>query len=360
MLVSIVITNFNYGAYLRSAIDSALNQSYPLVEIIVIDDGSTDNSREIIKSYGRRIHPILKSNGGQNSCFNIALIHSRGAVIVFLDADDVLFDNAIELHVEGFRDPGVVKSNGYLEVTDHALRPIGALIPSRLAPSGDYRERLLELGPEAYRSSFTSGNAWSREFLERVLPLPLDGPLGADGFLTAVDPLFGRIESIDSPIGQYRLHDCNKGPLNPKYGTEYLKKFVHRYECRMNYTSMWAMRLGYKPECEKWDNHMGWRRALAHQALYLSGEKSRAIPFAQLFCAPLQTASSSIYKKIYLTIALSLTKILPHVLALPLAHSILRRSFQKLHVRSGVIRTSSDPDGNYFDRSKSMRSKLLL
>ena len=343
MLVSIIITNFNYGAYLRSAIDSALNQGYPSIEIIVVDDGSTDNSREIIESYGQRIASILKDNGGQNSCFNIALNRSRGDVIVFLDADDVLFDNAVELHVERFRDPSVVKSNGYLEVTDDALRPIGALIPSRLAPSGNYRERLLQIGPAAYRSSFTSGNAWSRDFLEKVMPLPLDGSLGADGFLTAVDLLFGRIESIPQPIGQYRLHDCNKGPLSPTYGVEYLRKFVNRYERRMDYAAMWAEKLGYQPDCAQWATHMSWRRALAHQTLVLSGDTNRAIPSSRLILAPLRSKSSSFHKKAYLTISLGLTKILPRRLALPLAHSLLRKSFQKLHARSGVTRHRATP-----------------
>jgi glycosyltransferase involved in cell wall biosynthesis len=338
MLVTIVITNFNYGAYLRAAIDSALNQRYPSIEIIVVDDGSTDNSREIIASYGQQIVAILKDNGGQNSCFNIALKRSKGDVIVFLDADDVLFDNAVELHVERFRDPSVVKSNGYLEVTDDALRPIGAMIPSRLAPSGNYRERLLQIGPAAYRSSFTSGNAWSRDFLEKVMPLPLDGSLGSDGFLTAVDLLFGRIESIPLPIGQYRLHDSNKGPLSPTYGIEYLRKFVHRYERRMDYAAMWAEKLGYTPDRTQWVTNMGWRRALAHQALYLSGDKNESIPSTRLILAPLRSENSSFQRKAYLTISLSLTKMLPRSLALPLAHSLLRKSFQKLHTRSGIGR----------------------
>jgi glycosyltransferase involved in cell wall biosynthesis len=59
-LVSIIITNYNYGRYLRAAIDSALAQTYPQVEVIVVDDGSTDGSREIIEAYGKRVIPIIK------------------------------------------------------------------------------------------------------------------------------------------------------------------------------------------------------------------------------------------------------------------------------------------------------------
>ena len=65
MLVSIIITNYNYGQFLAQAIESALAQTYPHVEVIVIDDGSTDHSAGIIRSYGKRISPIFKPNGGQ-------------------------------------------------------------------------------------------------------------------------------------------------------------------------------------------------------------------------------------------------------------------------------------------------------
>lgn len=61
-LVSIIINNYNYGRFLREAIDSALNQTYPHVEVIVVDDGSTDGSQEIITSYGDRVIPVLKEN----------------------------------------------------------------------------------------------------------------------------------------------------------------------------------------------------------------------------------------------------------------------------------------------------------
>jgi glycosyltransferase involved in cell wall biosynthesis len=66
-LVSILINNYNYGRFLTEAIDSALNQTYSNIEVIVVDDGSTDNSQEIIKSYQDKIIPILKPNGGQAS-----------------------------------------------------------------------------------------------------------------------------------------------------------------------------------------------------------------------------------------------------------------------------------------------------
>src|SRR5204862_6396073 len=69
-LVSVIINNYNYAAYLGDAIDSALRQDYSQKEVLVVDDGSTDRSRDVIAGYGSRITPIFKANGGQASALN--------------------------------------------------------------------------------------------------------------------------------------------------------------------------------------------------------------------------------------------------------------------------------------------------
>ena len=90
MLVSIIINNYNYARFLRAAIDSALGQSYASIEVLVVDDGSTDQSRAIIDSYGDRVKSILKKNGGQASALNAGFAQCQGDIVIFLDADDVL------------------------------------------------------------------------------------------------------------------------------------------------------------------------------------------------------------------------------------------------------------------------------
>ncbi len=89
LLASIIVNNYNYGRFLAEAIESALSQTYANTEVIVVDDGSTDNSRDIIASYKDQIIPVLKENGGQASAFNAGFQASSGEVIFFLDADFV-------------------------------------------------------------------------------------------------------------------------------------------------------------------------------------------------------------------------------------------------------------------------------
>lgn len=95
-LISVVIPIYNGGRYLRACIDSALNQTYPQFEIIVVNDGSTDNSLEILKSYGDRIRIIDQTNSGPAVARNNGVKASLGELVAFLDQDDVWDDIKLE------------------------------------------------------------------------------------------------------------------------------------------------------------------------------------------------------------------------------------------------------------------------
>src|SRR2546423_2847131 len=94
--ISIIISSYNYARFLREAIDSALTQTYPYVEVIVVDDGSTDDSPRMIREYGERVRAIIKPNGGQASAWNAGFAASGGDAIIFLDSDDLLLPAAAE------------------------------------------------------------------------------------------------------------------------------------------------------------------------------------------------------------------------------------------------------------------------
>src|SRR3954453_639125 len=108
-VASIIVTNHNYGRWLREAIDGALNQTYGDIEVVVVDDGSTDDSRNIIASYGAPITPVLQPNLGQAAAINAGFATSTGDPVLVLDADDVLCSTAIERAVEALRGPAVAQ-----------------------------------------------------------------------------------------------------------------------------------------------------------------------------------------------------------------------------------------------------------
>src|SRR3954454_14414573 len=106
---SVIINNFNYARFLADAIDSALAQTHPNTEVIVVDDGSTDESASVIAAYGDRIAPVLKGNGGQASAYNAGYERSSGDIVCFLDADDMLLVDAIGSAADAFSVEDVVK-----------------------------------------------------------------------------------------------------------------------------------------------------------------------------------------------------------------------------------------------------------
>jgi glycosyltransferase involved in cell wall biosynthesis len=145
-LVSIIIINFNYGRFLRQAIDSALDQTYRPVEVVVVDDGSTDCSREIMRSYGDQIVSVLKKNGGQGSAFNFGFAKTSGEIACFLDSDDALLPDAIERIIALFDPPDIVKVHWPLWIIDSAGARTGRVKEPEL-PEGDFREIVYREGP---------------------------------------------------------------------------------------------------------------------------------------------------------------------------------------------------------------------
>ena len=209
-LVSIIITNHNYARYLSDAINSALKQTYERKEIIVVDDGSTDDSRQVISNYHDRIIAVFKDNGGQGSAFNRGFCTCNGDIVFFLDADDLLVPNAVELVVKRWG-PNIIKIHYRLRVIDGQGTPSDSFMPPKkyLMPNGDVRAQLLSQG--TYMTSPCSGNAYCRYVLEKVLPIPdEDWRMSADVYLQISSAFYGNVMSIEEVLGCYRIHGDNK------------------------------------------------------------------------------------------------------------------------------------------------------
>ena len=213
-LFSIVINNRNYARFLRDAIDGALMQSWPAVEVVVVDDGSTDESRSIIEGYGGAVQAHFLGHGGQTAAMNIGFGAATGEWIVFLDADDLIDHSAIARVARAIK-TDTVKVHWPLRVVDSIGRGVGAITPNRRLSRGDLRTELLRYGPESQVYPPTSGNAWRASILRQLFPLPeVERVLGvgsasADYYLSCVVPLYGNVAAIDEPQGARRVHGGN-------------------------------------------------------------------------------------------------------------------------------------------------------
>ncbi|MEP0751662.1 glycosyltransferase [Trichocoleus sp. Lan] len=218
--VSIAINNYNYARFLSQAIDSALSQTYPHVEVIVVDDGSTDNSREVIASYGDKILPVLKENGGQASAFNAGFAASKGDIVCFLDADDTFVPEKAEKVVEALGDrpdlgwcfhPLKFVDEKLVEINDKKLKTSPDLFReydlTQLTKSGRFYKNF------PYPS--TSGLCLKRSLLQQILPMPdkAGSTLLNDAFLIFSSLGLSKGIVLDKELSLYRVHGKNANAI---------------------------------------------------------------------------------------------------------------------------------------------------
>jgi len=202
--VSVVVCNYNYGRFLEATLRSVVGQTVPC-EVIVVDDGSTDDSPGILARWAGRVKVILQPNGGQVAAYNTGFAASRGDVVVFLDSDDLLDPDLAEQLSHAFA-PGVVKVHWPMRLIDEAGQPIGGRTPNALA-TGDVGKAFLRHG-FLYASAPGSGNAYRRSALASLFPLPTDAVdrHGADFFTIYGVAVFGEVRALPEIAGSYRLH----------------------------------------------------------------------------------------------------------------------------------------------------------
>lgn len=245
-LVSIVINNYNYDLFLKEAIDSALNQTYPNTEVIVVDDGSTDKSREIIASYENKIIPVSKANGGQASAINAGFAASQGQFICLLDSDDIWLPQKVEKVAEAFCSyPAAVVVYHKVQNIDDTGSAHGQPWPPYNLIRGDISSQVARTGgwwpfPPSTALSFR------REFLCKVMNIPeQDYRICADSYLADLAPFWGEVVGIEQALSYYRIHIKNQWN-NQSASAEKVQtnRDLQYHELRVNILNRTLKRLG--------------------------------------------------------------------------------------------------------------------
>lgn len=207
-LVSVIINNYNYGRFIRECIDSVLKQTYADWELIIVDDGSKDESREIIMEYVNqypdRITAVFQPNGGQGAACNAGYALSKGDIICFLDSDDYWYPEKLDIIVRAHdthplvahnQDRAVSFGNTNIEIYDYR----------------DQGQRLLrEYGLVSwYDGVSTSAVSFDRGLINQLMPIPDEVKICMDVYLFIGAIYYSSMYYIREILSYYRVHEKN-------------------------------------------------------------------------------------------------------------------------------------------------------
>lgn len=276
--VSVIIDNYNYGQFLRQAIDSVLAQTYKNFELIVVDDGSTDNSREIIESYADRLIAIFQANAGQEAAFTTGIEQARGEIICFLDSDDYFHPDKVAKVVASFvQHPEWVQIGHCWTSINAAGVPIGKST-SNVLSQGNVRNLLLSWGK--YASGITSGLSCRRSALQNAMPFRPGW--GIDAYLNVTLPFYGEVGCINEPLMFYRMHGKNIRAYNDDLSyliqqREATAAFINEVAAKMNLAQRFDLKSDVDYRSYKAMAQGGVGKIEALQIIWLSLQESWAI-----------------------------------------------------------------------------------
>ncbi|MEA5568527.1 glycosyltransferase family 2 protein [Anabaena sp. UHCC 0399] len=278
MKVSVIISNYNYARYLSRAINSVLSQTYSDIELVIVDDGSSDDSRDVITQIQAqapdKIKAIFQANQGQGGAFNAGFEAASGEIIAFLDADDVWQPHKIQRIVEVFNTSDVVGVMHHLEIIDGDDNTINNASTQGAKLSEDLASVILNTG-NAWCFPPTSGLAYRREALQKVFPIdPVKWRIWADGCIIYCTAFLGKIKTLHENLGSYRIHGANnhitKGAVTneqeakSQVGIEMTNQYINDFLVRISYPGRvdLSRNLQYRRtkyyQQSKWDSNEVW------------------------------------------------------------------------------------------------------
>lgn len=211
-LVSVLTASYNYARFLGAAIASVQKQTYANWEMIICDDGSSDDSCRVAEDYRRgdsRIRLLRKANGGHASALNAAYFASRGALVCLLDADDFYDPQKLQQVVRTFAgQPSCGFVMHRIVRTDPAGRP-QALSPVLLPlPSGWCGPAIVH-DQNLFFKAPCSALCLRRETAQRIFPIPVRFRTYADALITSLALLLTRVAGLGAPLAALRVHGGN-------------------------------------------------------------------------------------------------------------------------------------------------------
>ena len=209
--VTALVDTYNHESFIEEAISSVFQQDFPAseMEILVVDDGSTDHTPELVRKFGPRVRLLRKVNGGQASAFNMGIIEARGEIVAFLDGDDWWALNKVKRVAEVFA------SHPEVGITGHSITEImldGRQRVERLREDTRFQANSPE-GARIFRTrkNFlgTSRMAIRTELLRNILPVPVSLVIQADEYLFTMVAVLSEAVVLAEPLTFYRHHRSN-------------------------------------------------------------------------------------------------------------------------------------------------------
>jgi len=210
--VTVLVDTYNHERFIEEAIVSVLEQDFPRgdVEILIVDDGSTDRTPEIVAKFEPRVRLIRKPNGGQASAFNAGIPQARGEIISFLDGDDWWKKNKLSAVMKAFAENVSVGVLGHGIIQVDGDTGGGSIL---LPDTPGYFDMRSTQGAQTFRNFMcflgTSRVSIRKSVLKAVLPIPESLVIEADEFMSAVAIAAGSALLLAEPLTFYRLHDRN-------------------------------------------------------------------------------------------------------------------------------------------------------
>jgi glycosyltransferase involved in cell wall biosynthesis len=257
--VSIIIANFNYEHFIAEAVSSALSQTGVPVEVIVVDDGSTDQSLRVLEQFSDRIVLIAQANAGQAGAFNAALDRASSDIVCLLDADDYMYPTRAARVVEAAAaNPKAGIFIHPVRKVDVSRRPLGDPWPSAL-PSGSLATTIDRAGGY-WPCPPSSGLAFRTDLLRQLTPIPAAEwrRYGADAYLQGLAPYLADVAVVDEPLSEYRIHDTNiwtVGSGRNSHLSSNLSAKVQSIATRHGLLAAQALRLGIPYRASLRDNY---------------------------------------------------------------------------------------------------------